>query len=45
MIFIIIGGTVVGTAFFKYPDVVTAKITITTENLPSPIVARTTGKF
>ena len=45
VIFIIIGGIIVGSAFFKYPDVITATIAVTTENLPTPLIARTTGKL
>ena len=45
VLLIIIGGIITGTAFFKYPDVITATIEVTTENLPSPLVARATGKL
>ncbi len=45
VILIIVGGIVVGSCFFKYPDVVPATIEVTTENLPSQLVARATGKL
>jgi HlyD family secretion protein len=45
IIFIIVAGLVVGSYFFKYPDVLTASITVTTENLPAGITAKTTGRI
>ena len=45
IIFIIVAGLVVGSYFFKYPDVLTATITVTTENLPTGITAKTTGRI
>lgn len=34
-----------GSWFFKYPDVIMSSIVVTTETPPAPIVARTTGKI
>jgi len=45
VVFIIIAFLVIGSWFFRYPEVVTSKISLTTENPPSPIVARTSGKI
>jgi HlyD family secretion protein len=45
IIFVIVAGLVVGSYFFKYPDVLTATITVTTENLPAGITAKTTGRI
>jgi len=45
VIMIIIAGLLVGSYFFKYPDVVSATIEVTTENLPVSLVARATGKL
>jgi HlyD family secretion protein len=45
IIFIIVAGLVVGSYFFKYPDVLTATITVTTENLPAGVTAKTTGRI
>jgi multidrug efflux pump subunit AcrA (membrane-fusion protein) len=45
VILIIIGGILIGTYFFKYPDVISATIEVTTENLPSALFARATGKL
>ncbi len=45
VILLIVGGIVVGSCFFKYPDVVPATIEVTTENLPAQLVARATGKL
>jgi HlyD family secretion protein len=45
IIFVIVAGLVVGSYFFKYPDVLTATITVTTENLPAGIMAKTTGRI
>jgi len=45
IIFIVVAGLVVGSYFFKYPDVIEATITVTTENLPAGLMAKTTGKI
>ena len=45
IIFIIVAGLIIGSYFFKYPDVLTATITVTTENLPAGITAKTTGRI
>jgi len=45
IIFMVIAGLVVGSHFFKYPDVIQATITVTTENLPAGITAKTTGRI
>lgn len=45
VIFLLIVLLVFGSWFFKYPDVVTAPVTVTTENPPARIVARTNGKI
>ena len=45
IIFIIVAGLVVGSYFFKYPDILTATITVTTENLPAGVVAKTSGRI
>jgi HlyD family secretion protein len=36
---------ILGSWFFRYPDVVPSKIVVTTENPPAPIVAKATGKI
>jgi len=45
VILIVIAGLFVGSYFFKYPDVVSATVEVTTENLPVQLVARATGKI
>jgi len=45
IIFIVITGLIIGSYFFKYPDVITATITVTTENLPAGLMAKTTGRI
>ena len=45
IIFIVVAGLVVGSYFFKYPDVINATITVSTENLPAGIMAKTTGRI
>ena len=45
VILIVIAGLFVGSYFFKYPDVVSTTIEVTTENLPVQLVARATGKI
>jgi HlyD family secretion protein len=41
VIIVIIGGS----SFFKYPDIVSATIVLTTENPPAPIIAKSSGKI
>jgi multidrug resistance efflux pump len=36
---------IVGSWFFKYPDIISANIILTTENPPSPVIARSSGKI
>lgn len=43
--FVVLALFFIGGCFFKYPDVITAKITITTEHPPVWIVARGSGKI
>jgi HlyD family secretion protein len=45
IIFIVVAGLVVGSYFFKYPDIIQATITVTTENLPAGVMAKTTGRI
>ena len=45
IIFIVVLIIIVGSWFFKYPDVIAADIVLTTENPPAPIVAKTFGKL
>jgi len=45
IIFIVVAGLVIGSYFFKYPDVINATITVTTENLPAGVMAKTTGRI
>ena len=44
-ILIVIFVLMIGTWFFKYPDVITSTIVVTTENPPADIVARASGKI
>jgi HlyD family secretion protein len=36
---------VLGSWFFKYPDIISANIVLTTENPPAPVVAKISGKI
>jgi len=45
IIFLVILIVIVGSWFFKYPDIISAKIVLTTENPPAPIVAKASGKI
>ncbi len=45
VVFFVVIVIVVGSWFFKYPDIVTADIVLTTENPPAPVLAKTTGKI
>lgn len=45
VIFLIIVLILIGSYFFKYPDIIMSNITVTTENPPATLVARSTGKI
>ncbi|MDR0970484.1 MAG: HlyD family secretion protein [Lentimicrobiaceae bacterium] len=45
IVFIIVIVLLVGSYFFKYPNIITATITITTENLPASIIAKSSGRI
>ncbi|MBU8891271.1 MAG: HlyD family efflux transporter periplasmic adaptor subunit [Bacteroidales bacterium] len=45
IVFLVVMVIVTGSWFFRYPDIVTADITLTTKNPPAPILAKTTGKI
>jgi HlyD family secretion protein len=45
VIFVVIACLFTGSYFFKYPDILTASITVTTENLPAGVTAKTTGRI
>ena len=45
VIFIIIAIVITGSNFFKYPDIVTAKIVLTTENPPAKVLSKISGKI
>jgi multidrug efflux pump subunit AcrA (membrane-fusion protein) len=45
IIFIIVAGLFVGSYFFKYPDILQATITVSTENLPAGVTARASGRI
>ena len=45
IIFIIIAIVFIGSAFFRYPDIVTAKVTITSENPVSVLISKANGKI
>ncbi|MBN1988290.1 MAG: HlyD family efflux transporter periplasmic adaptor subunit [Bacteroidales bacterium] len=44
VVFIVVTVIIVGSAFFRYPDIVTAQAIITTENPPSTVIAKSNGK-
>jgi HlyD family secretion protein len=45
IVFFVVITLIVGSWFFKYPDIVSAEITLTTENPPAPVLAKTTGRI
>jgi len=36
---------IIGSWFFKYPDIISADIVLTTENPPAPVIAKSAGKI
>ncbi len=45
VLFIIIAILLIGCYIFKYPDVITSTVTVTTQEPPASIIARATGKI
>ncbi|HNW99212.1 MAG TPA: HlyD family efflux transporter periplasmic adaptor subunit [Bacteroidales bacterium] len=45
IIFSVIALIFIGSWFFKYPDIITSTVVITSENVPATIVAKTSGKI
>jgi len=45
VIFVTVLVLLIGSYFFKYPDILNATITVTSKNPPANIVARSSGKF
>ncbi|MCL2098692.1 MAG: HlyD family efflux transporter periplasmic adaptor subunit [Bacteroidales bacterium] len=45
VVFTVVAGLFIGSYFFQYPEIVTAHVVVTTENLPVNIVAKTTGRI
>jgi HlyD family secretion protein len=45
ILFIVIVLFFIGSYFFKYPDVINAEVTLTTENVPATLVAKSSGKI
>ncbi len=45
VILITISILIIGSCFFKYPDIITSSIVVTTENPPASIVSRSNGKI
>jgi multidrug resistance efflux pump len=45
VIFAVVILILIGSYFFKYPDIIPAQITLTTEHPPSTLVARSSGKI
>ena len=45
IVFLVVIVLVVGSWFFKYPDIISAKIILTTENPPAPVISKSSGKI
>jgi HlyD family secretion protein len=45
LIFLVIFFVLLGSWFFRYPDVIVSEIVLTTENPPAPLIARVNGKI
>jgi HlyD family secretion protein len=45
LIFVVLIGLLVGSWLFKYPEILTAPIVVSTENLPFDVVAKTSGRI
>ncbi|WP_125869870.1 HlyD family secretion protein [Williamwhitmania taraxaci] len=45
VVFVVVLTIIVGSAFFQYPEIITAPVVVSTENPPSMVVARIGGKL
>ncbi len=45
VLFIILGGIIIGSFFFKSPEIITAPMVLTTENPPVQLLSKSTGKI
>jgi HlyD family secretion protein len=45
VIFLVLLFLIIGSYFFKYPDIISTSITVTTQNPTASVIARTDGKF
>jgi len=45
VILLVVAGLFVGSYFIKYPDIVSATITVNTENLPADVMAKASGRI
>ena len=45
VVLLLVVGLAIGSYFIKYPDVLQASITVSSENLPADVVARASGKI
>lgn len=45
VILLVVAGLFVGSYFIKYPDIVSATITVNTENLPAAVMAKSSGRI
>ncbi len=45
VIFVVLLLLFIGSMFFKYPDIISSSISVTTENPPASLVAKTSGKI
>lgn len=45
VIFLVVLIIIIGSSFFKYPDIITAPITVTSEMLPANIISKVSGRI
>ncbi|HEY4785832.1 MAG TPA: HlyD family efflux transporter periplasmic adaptor subunit, partial [Bacteroidales bacterium] len=45
LVFLILAGIIVGSVFFRYPDIITSTVVFYSETPPASIIARTNGKI
>ena len=45
LITVIVLGVLTGSWFYQYPDIVRSPVMVTTENPPSPVVAKASGRI
>ncbi len=45
IVFVVVAIIIISSWFFKYPDIISARVILTTENPPAPVIAKVSGRI